>query len=415
MKKAIRNFMPFMEHIKRAAERLKTFSGEEVVLLHHNDADGLTAGFLLQQALERQGFHVHRVALEKPYPEVVSSLYETYDGPFIFADFGSFMAPLLLELNKKKNLTIILDHHRPRQAPVDWFENVNPRFFGIEGDRDLSASGVCYLFAKEMDEGIKGYAHLPILGALGDHHPQDGVLVGVHEMILDEAKEAGVLEVERKDGKEIYHLSRSNMDAHTVQDILTTLGAVGYYSDGVKSAFQWMASDFMEERFYKEGLMLHKKRDRAFRVLEENLKSGELHMMEMLQWFDTSWYFHELGVKAVGLFCQKLKERPIISPHRFIVGMQPLPPYIPQVGTFPFVGYKVSVRSPQQIEERIWRKELPPVHDFLSTATERVSGFVDACHTLSGATVIPMEKQSTFLLEMDRLICEGTSAEKGEL
>ena len=41
---------------------------QQIILLHHNDADGISAGAILSKALYRYGFDVRRIALEKPYP-----------------------------------------------------------------------------------------------------------------------------------------------------------------------------------------------------------------------------------------------------------------------------------------------------------------------------------------------------------
>ena len=63
---------------KRMEVALKDLRGHpksRVHIFHHNDADGLTSGAILTRAFEREGFTVHRSALEKPYPAVLEKVF----------------------------------------------------------------------------------------------------------------------------------------------------------------------------------------------------------------------------------------------------------------------------------------------------------------------------------------------------
>ena len=102
-------------------------------------------------ALERQGYKVQRFCLEKPYPAVLKKIYEQEGGIVIFADFAGRIAPMLSDLNKGRNLTLILDHHVAEASTDPRVHNLDPDLFGLKGDRDISASTTCYLFALTLD------------------------------------------------------------------------------------------------------------------------------------------------------------------------------------------------------------------------------------------------------------------------
>ncbi len=100
-----------LDPMEESIQEIKKWPEKKVQIFHHNDSDGLSSGAILALAFEREGFEVQRYCLEKPYPAVLSKVFEQEGKILIFADFAGRIAPLLSELNKGKNLTLILDHH----------------------------------------------------------------------------------------------------------------------------------------------------------------------------------------------------------------------------------------------------------------------------------------------------------------
>ena len=94
-----------------AIREVKQSPERSVQVFHHNDADGITSGAILTCAFERQGYEVQRFSLEKPYPAVLKKVFEQEGRIIVFADFAGRIAPMISELNKGRNLTLILDHH----------------------------------------------------------------------------------------------------------------------------------------------------------------------------------------------------------------------------------------------------------------------------------------------------------------
>ena len=82
---------------------------------------------------------------------MLRKVFEQEGKILIFADFAGRIAPLLSDLNQGRNLTLILDHHVAEASTDARVHNLDPDLFGLKGDRDISASTTCYLFAWTLD------------------------------------------------------------------------------------------------------------------------------------------------------------------------------------------------------------------------------------------------------------------------
>lgn len=174
---------------KNAAEKIQKYNFVRVV--SHNDADGLTSAGIIAQALIRAGicFQLSIAArLDEAVIEEVNK--STSQGELvIFCDMGSGQ-PELIE--KVAADVIILDHHQPvGQSSAKAV--VNAHMAGIDGATDISASGTCYLVAREMDPGNLDLAGLAIAGAVGDKQ----LFRTANAFILDEALKAGIVSVRK--------------------------------------------------------------------------------------------------------------------------------------------------------------------------------------------------------------------------
>ena len=100
----------YIEALKDGIAKLRA-AGREVTLVHHNDADGLTAGGILETALTRDGFNVERIALERIHPPIVERIHDRAAGhPVVYTDLAGRAAPVICDLNRDRSFTLILDH-----------------------------------------------------------------------------------------------------------------------------------------------------------------------------------------------------------------------------------------------------------------------------------------------------------------
>ena len=195
-----------IEAMDKAIHEIREWPDMAVHIFHHNDSDGLCSGAILTRAFEREGLKVRRSCLEKPYPAVLKRIYEKEGQILIFADFAGRIAPMLSELNKGRNLTLILDHHVAEPSTDKKVHNLDPDLYGLKGDRDISASTTCYIFAKTLNPDNYDMAHIGAIGAVGDGFFVDGRLVNQNREVATEAVRQGTVEIREQENGENYIL-----------------------------------------------------------------------------------------------------------------------------------------------------------------------------------------------------------------
>ena len=224
----------FLEEIRKGIGRLRDGS-KDVALVHHNDTDGLTSAAILETALARAGFGVHRICIERVHPPIVARIHDQFAHTIFYVDLGGQAAPAISEANQGRRTTLILDHHHPNQPTDPKVLNMATEFFGLSGDMDISASTAAYFFALELDPANRDLAYIAVLGAVGDEHEREGGLVKENREALDDAMAQGQVGIEKDNqGKELYSWMRADgaVPMRALSIDVTLLGGVGYYADG---------------------------------------------------------------------------------------------------------------------------------------------------------------------------------------
>jgi len=394
-----------MEAMKRAIREVREWPEKAVQIFHHNDADGLSSGAILSRAFERQGFTVLRLCLEKPYPAVLKRVYEQEGRILIFSDFAGRIAPILSELNGGRNLTLILDHHVAKASTDPKVHNLDPDLYGLKGDRDISASTTCYLFARALDPTNRDMAHIAALGAVGDAFFVDGRLVSENRKAAMEAIQQGMMEVQEHQTGERYFLksSRGEIPCDELGDYLGILGGVGYYRGGPEMGIRVCLEGVSPESGGMVG-ELQTIKARAYEAEVTRLKEGALIKSPHIQWFHVGNRFSPMGVKEIGAFCHVIRSMDFIDPKRYIAGFQILPEEIPGFGSFSFNEAKVSMRVSPYLEQEIRQGRALGLDILLPEATNRLGGFSDACHSLTAATTVAIGKEEKLIEEMERIL-----------
>ena len=182
---------------RKSIEKIR--KANKILIVSHYDCDGLCSAKILSSALKKEGKQI-KVKIAKDISEKVIREVEdkfekeTFD-LIIFSDLGSGYLNLL---PKEKNI-LILDHHVPEKTEtLENIVQVNPCL----EDKELCGSGVCYLFASELNKNqeLIDYA---IVGAIGDNQ----LKIGENKKIVEQAEELRRLKIEK--GLEIFgHLNR---------------------------------------------------------------------------------------------------------------------------------------------------------------------------------------------------------------
>ena len=393
--------------METAIREVRQYGQKTVRIFHHNDADGLSSGAILTRAFEREGFEAVRFCLEKPYPAVLKKVFAQEGQLLVFADFAGRIAPILSDLNRGRNLTLILDHHVAEASTDPRVYNLDPDLFGLKGDRDISASTTCYLFARTLNPANRDLAHMAVIGAVGDNFVVDGRLASQNRDAVMEAADQGKLHiVEKPDGERyIFHAPTGDIPYDELAIYLNVLGGAGYYKSGpeigIQVCLEGMSHD--SDRMVAE---LNVIRDTAFEAEFQRLQQGGLRHTPRLQWFHVEDRFAPMGVMMVGYFCSLLKRKDFIDPQKYIAGIQNLPDLIPRFGPIEFNEVKVSMRISPLLETEITEGRAMPLNALLPEATSRLGGFSDACHRLSAATTVAKGKEEQLIEEMEKVLCE---------
>lgn len=395
----------WMNAMEKAIRELREWNDKTVQIFHHNDADGLTSGSILTRAFERQGYKVSCFCLEKPYPAVLKKVFEQEGRLLIFADFAGRIAPLISELNRGRNLTLILDHHVAEASTDPKVHNLDPDLFGLKGDRDISASTTCYLFALALDPANRDMAYIAAIGAVGDGFFVNGELVSQNRDVALEAVQQGRMEIRKHENGEQYFLTspKGSLPVLELSDYLDILGGVGYYQGGPAMGVSVCLNGVSPEsdRMVDE---LKAIRTRIFNEEIARLRAGEMKQAPHIQWFHVQKRLFPMGVKMIGAFCDAIKDTDLIDPKKYLAGFQVIPDEIPGFGTITFNEVKISMRASRSLEEEIRAGRALGLNTFLPEATGKLGGFSDACHSLTAATTVAIGREEKLIEEMEKIL-----------
>jgi single-stranded-DNA-specific exonuclease len=388
----------------RAINEIERRADREVTVLHHNDADGLSSGAILTRAFERKGFSVHRVCLEKPYPAVVERIFKGQDRLIILTDFAGRIAPLISDLNQGRHLVLILDHHKAEAIDDENVHLLDPELFGLRGDRDITASTTCYLFARRLDAGNIDLARVATIGAVGDRFFVDGRLAGPNREAALESVRQGLLEIEEEGGERYVLLTPAGpLACETLARDLDTLGGAGYHRGGPEIGIGVCLEGPSPE---SDGVLeeLRTLQDRLFNEEVLRIREEGWQQTEHVQWLHVHSRFMPMGVKMIGAFLDAIRNTGDVDPNRYLAGFQVVPDEVPGIGSFDFKQVKISMRVADPMEDRIRSGDVLGLDTLLPEATARVGGFSDACHSLTAATTVAVGREEELLEEMERIL-----------
>lgn len=182
-----------LNRAEEASKLLKEHLNKDHVVrvISHNDSDGISAAGVICNAISQEGGKFHVTLVPRLKEEVIDRLAREKYQLFFFCDMGSGFVE---RIGRLKGQAIIADHHQTMDSTGDDEEtlvHVNPHLFGLDGTRDVSASGVTYLTVRPLEK--VNLAGLALVGAFGDMQYSDG-FQGVNQTILNEATDSGVVE-----------------------------------------------------------------------------------------------------------------------------------------------------------------------------------------------------------------------------
>ena len=188
-----------LKEFNEAAQVFRELSLDKktIKVITHNDADGIAAGAVIHKALFREGLPVHTRSLKQLESNSVRDIANENPEIIIFSDLGSGKLEEIKKHLPEVTKVFVLDHHQPQKAGCNGLIHVNPHNHGIDGAREVSGSGMAYLFARALNQNNKDLAGLALVGAIGDIQDSSGKLIGINREILKDAMDVGMIRADQ--------------------------------------------------------------------------------------------------------------------------------------------------------------------------------------------------------------------------
>ncbi len=386
----------FLNRLQATASVVRESGIREAVVLHHDEADGLTSAALTKLALSRLGLETRLICLDKLYPEVVEDIETGRPHVVAYVDLGSGHIDWLIKANSAGNLILVLDHHDTSSIQDPSLYNLNPELYGFSGEKDASSATVAYFFCKAVDPGLSSYAHLATIGSL----ELPGETRGLNLIAIKNAKDHGLVQDSGKKDLKI-EAKGMNLTRTRASSLLNVLGSVGYYRNGPEMGIEACTAGFSKQTI-EMAKGLEEERKQANREMLSTITKEGLSQRKSIQWFHAHDNYKGMGGKVVGSFCSYLRYQRVVNPVKYLIGMMNVPPDIPGWGRLPSSMVKVSGRAPQILTRLIEKGTKPPLSEILPESCSKVGGFGDG-HSVAASGVFPVGKEELFLDEIDRL------------
>jgi len=147
---------------------------KSVAIIAHFDTDGLCAASIMEQALARENISFTTTCVQH-IDDASLSLVDQDADIILCVDIGATKISKLATFFPKKTI-LVLDHHQVLQEETTVTDvlHLNPYLDGIDERNSISGAGVTYFFALGMNAKNREFAHLGVLGALGDTQEKRG-------------------------------------------------------------------------------------------------------------------------------------------------------------------------------------------------------------------------------------------------
>ncbi len=387
-----------LDVMEKAKKGICTREFKDVVVVHHNDADGICAGSILYKSFLELGMKTKMICIEKVHPAIVEKIHKNKeDSLFIYTDLGGLVGDIIAEIDGGRNLILILDHHPAKNVEKENILVVAPELLGVSGDVFVSASTLAYLFCRNIaDKEIHSCASLAVIGSVGDYHDRSGGILGYDRVALQDAINRDEAKIKIEGSRERYFMKSFNEYADVIADHITTLGSIGYYTMDYKLGIKACLEGF-DDKILKRVEELKELREEKFKSKIKELIEGELKKEKYVQWFHVKKDFMPMGVKVIGLFCHLIKDMSFVDENKFVAGFQDFHPELPEIGKIDWEGVKVSFRAPAPLERKVLSGNVPGLDVTLPWATERVNGVADATHRIAAASLIDKGKEEELI------------------
>ena len=184
-------------HAAAASAAKMIRNADNVLVVGHIDADGITAASIASKTLDRIGKEHTVIFAKKLSEDVIEEINTSKHSAVWIVDLGSGYLSQI-----KRSNVVVTDHHTPDpawrkkgQMSLDGFYDichVNPHDHGMDGSQEICGAGVTYVVSLEVDAKNKDLAYLAVVGAAGDFQDSsESRFVGYNRLILKDATDRG--------------------------------------------------------------------------------------------------------------------------------------------------------------------------------------------------------------------------------
>jgi hypothetical protein len=229
----------FLEDLNRAVDEFVDRSFTHVIIISHNDADGISCLHIIQNLLYKihinyDYFIYNRSISWENYLQGILSSRQSEKNAFIFTDVGSNLKELIPIIKTRKEYFFILDHHEVEDdVQVEPFpENlffINPTIYGYDGLEHIAGATLTYMFAKQVNSSIIKQGWLAIIGIAGDSLKPMDRLQSFNKEVFEELVDEELIEV--KEGLILFGSMHESIKKGLKYSILPFLNRFGGGSD----------------------------------------------------------------------------------------------------------------------------------------------------------------------------------------
>jgi single-stranded-DNA-specific exonuclease len=161
-------------------------AGRAVTVVHHIDADGVSAGAVAATALERAATPFRLLPVKSLDAHHVALIRDAAPEALWFCDLGS-----TAYMHFAATPRLVCDHHQlVRDGSEESFAHLNPLLDGLDG-HEVSGAGCAYLAAAALDPRNVDLLPLALVGASADRQDRPA-LHGTNALLLRHAEALGL-------------------------------------------------------------------------------------------------------------------------------------------------------------------------------------------------------------------------------
>lgn len=185
----------FEDELKLFCEKINSIKENEIHILVSANPDGICAGSILADSLTKNNAKVSFRVIANDTYEISGARRD--DCFYIFIDFPS---ESMLKFQKTFDNGIFINHDLISENQLDQINEdfLNPSKYGINGNKEISSSGISYLLSTKLNGKNSNLINLAIVGALSKKQDigQNRSFVGINSEIISVAQENGLLKID---------------------------------------------------------------------------------------------------------------------------------------------------------------------------------------------------------------------------